>query len=117
MSKDIPDRIAARHGASAQGVAPMPRIVASAGYHSCDGYFSGVSLTPARAHPGTSGAPNPCDDLPAREAGLARRRRQSLPSDRHPARLPGHMGWRPGRSCRERARTAALRCRRSEQEV
>ena len=92
MSKDIPDRIAARHGASAQGVASMPRIVASAGYHSCDGYFSGVSLTPARAHPGTSGAPNPCDDLPAREAGLARRRRQSLPSDRHPARLPGHMG-------------------------
>jgi hypothetical protein len=58
----------------------------------CDGYFSGVSLTPARAHVGTSGAPNPCDDLPAREAGLARRRRQSLPSDRHPARLPGHMG-------------------------
>jgi hypothetical protein len=43
--------------------------------HQCHGYFSGVSLTPWRtlAHMGTSGAPDPCDDMPAREAAAAGR--------------------------------------------
>jgi hypothetical protein len=43
------------------------QAISKAGYR-CDGYFSGISLTPARAHMGAaSGAPSPYDALPARE--------------------------------------------------
>ena len=65
-----PDRIAStQRGVCAGGAVTLRGVTASAGYHSCHGYFSGVSLTPWRAHMGTSGAPDPCDDMPAREAG------------------------------------------------
>ena len=109
-----PDRIAStQRGVCAGGAVTLRGVTASAGYHSCHGYFSGVSLTPWRAHMGTSGAPDPCDDMPAREAGRPvtgiERYKAIAVRAGHPATWAEGLAGPMGRSTHRDARSGEMR--------